>query len=246
MSEADFLVLQRQFAQQIRHPLDASLPMFDRRRMGVYQDLFYNNLEGFLAGCYPVLKEILVAHHHWEIITRDFMARHTCATPYFLQICEEFLQYLARDDIPLSLPEYAQSLAHWEWMELFADINDVEDSAATFNTPLLDGVARITNQAWLCQYAYPVHEISLLNSEPLPRDTYLLVYRHADKVGFLGLNPLSAMLFQTLQQNPQQQSCREILLHIASQSGLAVDTVLAGGLPILEQWKRMGVLIGTH
>lgn len=246
MSEADFAVLQRQFARQIRQPQENILPDYDQRRMAVYQDLFYNNLEGFLAGCYPVLKEILTVNNRWEMLTRDFMARHACTTPYFLQICEEFLVYLERNDLPLSLPDYSHDLAHWEWMELFADIFVAEDSQTAFNVALPDAVIRITELAWLCQYAYPVHQISAQHAAPQPADTYLLVHRHADKVGFMVLNPLSALLFQALQQNPQQQTCRQILLNLAEQTGLDAESVINGGLQILDQWKSAGILLGSY
>lgn len=246
MSEADFAVLQRQFAQQIRQPQDNILPEYDQRRMAVYQDLFYNNLEGFLAGCYPVLKEILTGNNRWEVLTRDFMARHACTTPYFLQICEEFLIYLERNDLPLALPDYSRDLAHWEWMELFADISVAQDNPAVFNAELPDAVVQITALAWLCQYTYPVHQISAQYAEPQPADTYLLVHRHADKVSFVVLNPLSALLFQALQQNSQQQSCSQILRNIAEQTGLDAERVINGGLQILDQWKAVGIVLGSY
>ena len=53
-----FIEVQQQFMDYIRDP---SLPMpegIEPRRMKVYRDLFFNNISGFVASAFPVLKSL--------------------------------------------------------------------------------------------------------------------------------------------------------------------------------------------
>jgi hypothetical protein len=61
--------------------------------MKVYNELLYNNLEGFLLACFPVCRKIL-GKRRWDRLARAFFRDHACHTPYFRQIPEEFLKYL--------------------------------------------------------------------------------------------------------------------------------------------------------
>jgi len=86
--------------------------------MAVYRRLFFNNLNSLLAKFFPVLRKIHT-DAHWHRFVRGFMQRHKAQTPYFLQLPEEFLDYLrsefepAGDDYP-----FLTELAHYEYAEL--------------------------------------------------------------------------------------------------------------------------------
>lgn len=242
---SELAALQRAFAANIRNPDRAPCAGLDKQRMGIYQELFYNNIEGFLAGCYPVLKEVLLQLGQWEKLTRLFLAEHACKTPYFLKICEEFLEYLRVARLPFTLPEYATHLAHWEWMELFADIYDGEEPPAAYNGDMLCSAVVITPLAWLCCYPYAVHSISAQQHKAEHSDTFLLIYRHADKVGFCELNALSATLFRVLQNNSERKALSALLAEIAADSGLDTCIVQQGGLKIIEQWQALGIVRQT-
>lgn len=238
--------LQRAFAAAIRDPQAAPVPQgLDKKRMGIYQDLFYNNIEGFLAGCYPVLKEISQNTQMWEKLVRGFVAGHACQTPYFLKICEEFLDYLQSDNVPVALPDYALHLAHWEWMELYADTHEADVSDGPWAADLLNAIPVISPLAWLCHYPCAVHEISARHIPSEHSQTFLLIYRHAEAVGFSQLNALSALLFERLQNNAAAQSAAGVLAEIAADSGLDRCIVLQGGAEILKQWQLCGVICKT-
>ena len=54
---AGFAALQYAFAGHIRDPEHMPVPDgVEPRRMAVYRDLFYNNVENFIANSFPVLR----------------------------------------------------------------------------------------------------------------------------------------------------------------------------------------------
>ena len=51
--------LQKDFAAHIRDPQSAVAPEgIEDRRMGIYRDLFFNNIRNFLSANFPVLKTL--------------------------------------------------------------------------------------------------------------------------------------------------------------------------------------------
>ena len=86
--------IQRAFAAHIREPdLHAAPAGIEDRRMKIYRELFYNNIEGFISSAFPVLRK-LYSDTDWHAMVRDFVHRHQSQTPYFLVISEEVLAYL--------------------------------------------------------------------------------------------------------------------------------------------------------
>lgn len=247
-TQQNFQTIQSQFAQTIRDPdNEKALGDFEPRRLKVYQELFYNNIESFAASSFPVLKEIL-SEENWHVLVRAFFIQHKCETPYFLEISEEFLAYLQSSMEEGNfdfLPEYAWQLAHWEWMELHADVADAKSSmliSKVSDEQLLTSRLQLSETAWCCAYDYPVHRISEENSAPEPVATYLMVYRNGqDEVGFNELNPLSAALFEAIRQNPDT-TAEELLTHLADQAGLDHQMVQQGGIAILSQWQNLCIL----
>ena len=118
----DFKSKQHEFAAYIRDPENNPVPAdVKEQRMDMYRELFFNNIEGFLSGNFPVLRKIL-NDRQWFALAQDFFAKHPCKTPYFSQIPEEFLDYLqnerdSSEDLPFML-----ELAHYEWVEMALSI----------------------------------------------------------------------------------------------------------------------------
>ena len=51
---------QYEFAAHIRDPEHKPAPDdIEDRRMGIYRELFYNNVEGFLSNSFPVLRKLM-------------------------------------------------------------------------------------------------------------------------------------------------------------------------------------------
>ncbi|WP_173586115.1 DNA-binding domain-containing protein, partial [Methylogaea oryzae] len=110
---------QQRFSAYIRDPESNPAPDdVAPRRMAMYRELFYNNVESFLSGNFPVLRS-LYGDGAWHALAQDFFARHRCRTPYFYAIPEEFLAFLRDErDRQHDDPPFLQELAHYEWAEM--------------------------------------------------------------------------------------------------------------------------------
>ncbi|MCA1805873.1 MAG: putative DNA-binding domain-containing protein, partial [Xanthomonadaceae bacterium] len=246
-----FIRRQYEFAAHIRDPEHHPRPTdVEDRRMAIYRELFFNNVNGFLSSSFPVLRSLL-DDDDWTDLARDFFARHQCHTPLFLEIPREFLQYLeqereARDEDPPFLHE----LAHYEWLELALAVAEDPEPEAGIDPDgdLLNGQPRLSPLAWAFRYEYPVHRIGpdFQPDAPEPNGVFLLVYRDPDdKVHFLELNPVSARLFSLLRDEPGITG-RIALERIASELGHArPEVVTKGGLEVLGQWCAWGIVSGT-
>ncbi len=250
-AKPEFMQRQYEFAAHIRDPEHNQAPAhLEDRRMKIYRDLFYNNVEGFLSSGFPVLRE-LMNDTQWHALARDFFAHHQCHSPLFLEISREFLNYLEQergerpDDFPFLL-----ELAHYEWVELALSIADSEAAAVAAEPQgdMLDSTPVLSPLAWPLSYRYPVHQISpdFIPDKPGEQTTYLLVYRdNSDEVGFIELNQVSARLFALLQED-SMRSGRKALVMIADElQHPDPDTVISGGEQILQEWRQRGIILGT-
>ena len=250
-TKPEFMQRQYEFAAHIRDPEHNKVPAhLEDRRMKIYRDLFYNNVEGFLSNSFPVLRE-LMDDNNWHALARDFFAHHRSHSPLFLEISREFLNYLEQergerpDDFPFLL-----ELAHYEWVELAVSIADIADQTVAVDPQgdILDGTPLLSPVAWPLSYRYPVHQISLdfIPDTPGEQITYLLVYRDdRDEVGFIELNQVSARLFALLQED-SARSGRAALLMIADElQHPDPDAVVSGGTQILQEWQQRGIILGA-
>jgi hypothetical protein len=248
---APFQRRQYAFAAHIRDPQRYPRPEdVEERRMAVYRELFYNNVEGFLASGFPVLRR-LYADDDWHRMARDFFARHRSRSPYFLEITQEFLQYLRKERQPRPEdPPFVMELAHYEWVELALAISEEEPAweAIDPHGDLLEGRPALSPTAWLLSYQYPVHRIGEFRPEaPGEQPTFLMAFRDTrDQVSFMELNPVTARLLALMKERPQATG-REILGHIADEMRHPnPDAVLEGGRQTLTQLHSAGVVLGTY
>lgn len=250
------------FAAHIRDPQHTPRPAdVDARHMGIYRDLFFNNLDGFLADTLPVLHSLLDATH-WEALIRDFMVRHRAHSPYFLDIPREFLSYLDQErgaHSPEQFPEqfqdppFLRELAHYEWIELALSVHDAEIDLADIdrNGDLLENHPLLSPLAWPLQYRFPVQRIGAdyRPTEPPAEPTHLLVYRDAeDTVRFLELNPVSARLLNLLAEHVDDTAYtgRQALETIARElRHPQPEHVIAHGVEQLRDWQARGIILGT-
>jgi uncharacterized protein len=246
-----FIRRQYEFAAHIRDPENHSRPAdVEDRRMAIYRELFFNNVEGFLSNSFPVLRSLL-DDDDWTALARDFFAHHQCHTPLFLEIPREFLQYLEQErDTREEDPPFLYELAHYEWLELALSVaEDPEpDTGVDPEGDLLAGHPQLSPLAWTFRYEYPVHRISpeFQPEAPEPNGVFLLVYRDdEDKVHFLELNPVSARLFALLRDEPVL-SGHDALQRIAEELGHPDPKVVQeGGRNILTQWRDRGIVRGV-
>lgn len=246
-----FMRSQLEFARHIRDPDHRPRPLdVDERRMAVYRDLFFNNIESFISTGFPVLRT-LYDDHGWQRLVRAFFVTHRCHTPYFMEIAQEFLGYLESEhQATPSDPPFLWELAHYEWVELALQIEDESAAVSDLdpNRDLLDSVPVMSSLAWVLTYRYPVHRIGrdFQPQEAPPQPTFLLVLRDRnDRIRFNEINAVSARLLTLLQDNTTHTG-RELLQTIADElQHPDPETVQRGGLQLLQDFQAQGVILGA-
>ena len=249
--EFGFMQTQKLFTQSIRDPDKYKGPDdINAKRMTVYQELFYNNIENFLSSAFPVIRTIY-KDEHWHLMVRDFIRKHVCGSPYFLQIAEEFLDYLQQERVPQAEdPAGLLELAHYEWAELALSISEDEQPAVEVDSQgdLLTGHPVLSPLAWLLMYQYPVHRMSkdYLPDEVPEQPTCLMMYRNVeDEIQFMEINVVTARLISQLEQG-LRTSGREILQDIAGQLNVTdADSIVSAGLDSLISLRSRGIILGT-
>lgn len=250
----DFIKKQFEFTNHIRDPEHKSAPPeIEDRRMAIYRELFYNNLESFVADTCPIFRS-LVEDDYWENLVRDFFIKHRCHSPLFLDICKEFIDYLQQeretneDDLPFML-----ELVHYEWVELALYIaeDSIDFTAIDPNGDLLNSAPIISPVAWPLSYTYPVHKISkeFQPNKDQTEPTFLVVYRDRTlEVEFLEINPVTARLLELIMQNEDEKLTGiEILKLIAKELGHEEPGhIINAGVDIMQDLQAAGVLLGTE
>jgi len=243
---------QYEFTAHIRDPEKNALPAeIEDRRMAIYRELLYNNIEGFIASGFPVLKEIY-NDENWHRMVRDFFANHQSKSPYFLEISQEFIGYLQNERQPQPEdPAGLIELAHYEWVELALHVSDESISMDNINAngDLLTQQPVFSPVAWPLAYQFPVHT---MGPDNLPKETpeqpsYLVVYRNRnDEVRFLEINPVTARLIGLLQEN-EDFTGLDAIEHINREMNHPdPEVVKQGGLTALQELQQYGIILGTR
>ncbi len=240
------------FTAHIRDPEKNKIPDgIEDRRMGIYRELLYNNIEGFISSGFPVIREIYT-DENWNKMVRDFFANHESHSPYFLEISQEFLAYLeneraTQDEDPAGLLE----LAHYEWVEMALHVSDdeIDMDGINANGDLLTRHPVFSSLAWPLVYQFPVHTMGPENlPEATPEQpTYLVVYRdRKDKVRFLETNPVTARLISLLQDNENFTGTDAIDYITKEMNHPNPEIVHQGGKAALEELQQHGIILGTQ
>lgn len=252
VANTNFKEVQYAFTAHLRDPENNPAPDgIENRRMEIYRDLFYNNIEGFLARGFPVIRSIY-NDEDWHRMVRDFFSRHQSQSPYFLEISQEYLAYLQNEREPQNEdPAGLLELAHYEWAELALNVLDetINLDGIDVNGDLLTGHPVLSPVAWPLSYQFPVHKMGpdYLPEQAPEQATYLVVYRNRnDKVKFMEINAVTARLLYLL-VNDENISGQQALEQIAQEMNHPKpDTVMDGGLTALQNLQSNGIIIGIR
>ena len=247
MTEPLFQVTQRAFCAHMRDPdINAAPAAIEDRRLAIYRNLVFNNIESFLGSAFPILKSIINGEK-WSQMVRDFISLHECQTPYFLKISEEFIKYLELNSE--QYPSFMLELAHYEWVELALDVSQQDiPSHPPHEAHVLDDMALISPLAWRLSYRYPVHKMGpgyveqeLKDTDPL---TFLIVYRNRDlKVGFIESNAVTFRLLDIIES--EALSGRAAILKLAKEIQHSdLNSLLAFGAEVLYSLAGKDVIYG--
>lgn len=185
------------FSHWLRQPTTATLPMgIEARRMQVYRDLVFNNIESFLAHSYPIAIAML-PEDDWDFLVAVFFQYGQCDSPYYYDISMHFRDFLdqhmaetdaatlnGRDVTPniraiaLRAP-WLRELLHYEWMALYVDMAETNWQPRVAER---DDALTLRTSCWVLGYQYAVHTWSVDEhpAEPSPQPTCLLIYRTSD------------------------------------------------------------------
>lgn len=247
---SDYREALKQFSGAIRDPEGQPHSRVEARRMKIYQDLFYNNLNNFLSNNFPVLKS-LMPERWWQREVRGFMQHHRCESPLFSEIGREYIDYVSSAQRPTTPedPPFMAELLHYEWVELALQIAPSPETPTGLSEDLLNHHPVMSPLAWVLEYDYPVHQIApdFQPSQPPEQPTWVLVYRSRDqKVAFMALNAFSARLLALLEQAPEK-SGRMLLEQLLEESpGVDPHALMTGGEMLLQQLQDLGVLLGAR
>ena len=245
MTDTSFQASQLTMARYLRDPDHQPPPKgVEERRLKVYEELVYNNIEGFISGGFPVLRT-LYEDADWHGLVRIFIDQHRCHTPYFLHISQEFLAFLMQDFRPRPCdPPFIAELAHYEWVELALDVSEEEVPDPSVVIDILVAVPQLSPLAWSLSYQFPVHRIGpgfkpVEATDPV----YLLVYRNRkDEVRFMELNVTSARLLEMVKAN-ESETAAELLANLAGELRMERETVLAFGAELLVQLIEQSIVV---
>lgn len=246
---------QLQLSAYLRDPgLHPPPPGIEERRLAIYRELFFNNIEGLLAGSFPVIRKTL-GQAAWLVLVRQFYALHRCHTPLFAEVAAEFVHFLQqRAGETTADPAWLAELAHYEWVELALQIADtaipahdpLEAAGAELGQRLLDGVPVLSPFAWPLAYQWPVPRIGPGHqSDALPpTPTLLLVRRDRDyEIRFAELSPLVYRLIEHLQSTTL--TGRQALTALATEAGVEdVPAFLEQGQSMLQRMHAEGSVLG--
>lgn len=236
----DFQQRQLDFAAHIRNPELHPVPVgIDARRMRVYAELFFDNIQGFLSNTFPVTRS-LHDRDGWHALVRDFFHRHRSASPLFLEIPEEFLLWLRDERDAADDPPWLRELCHYEWVELALDIAEYDWPAAPAEGDLLAGLPVVSPLVETLSYRWPVHEIGPDHRPETPpaTPTWLVVNRdRQDRVRFMASNAVTVRLLDLLRAG-EVSSGRAALETIAGELGRSdVETLVEAGRATLEDLR---------
>tara|TARA_B110000444_G_scaffold251086_1_gene278435 strand:- start:982 stop:1743 length:762 start_codon:yes stop_codon:yes gene_type:complete len=243
---------QKQMTAYLRDP-DQHLPPegIEQRRLDIYKNLVYNNIEGFISSTFPVLKS-LYSDSNWYTLVRRFIADHQCKTPYFFEISQEFIKFLPTLVITENdHPSFLVELAHYEWVELAVDI--AEECIGAKNeeaTDFLSKVPVVSNLAWSLAYQYPVHQIGpdFQPTEATGQPTYLIVYRNREKdVQFIESNSVTARLLELIRDNAEGNNLQHLLITLSNEISAPNERqIISFGCELIEDFFERGIIIYCH
>ena len=233
------------FVEAIRNPEKALPPPgVHVDQMRIYRELFFSNIEGFLASGFPILKKVMASA--WNALVDDFFSCHRADTPFFIEIGREFVRYLSEERGRQSGdPVFIAELAHFEWVELHLFVHEGVLRLSEGQTPELFPQSRIrlSEVALPLAYRYPVHHIDAATDFELPESpTFFLAYRDIhESVTFKELNWPTYRLIELLMTRPGS-TIEALLSEVAAETSLDLASMRPFGLELFLQLLHEGAI----
>jgi len=244
--------LQYRFTASIRDPERNPAPDgIEDRRMAIYRDLVYSNMESFVSSNFPVIRS-LYDDAAWSAFTHEFLREHRCHSPLFPEFAREFLRWLeVRQEHGRGDPPWLLELAHYEWAELALALDESEIGQVAHDPDgdPVSGVPVVSPLACVLGYRFPVHLIkaSFRPQETPAQPTWILLVRDRDDdVRFHEINALSTMLIERLRENTtlSGEQCVDALL--ADRPADEAAALRPAGIALLRELRSFEAILGTR
>jgi len=241
----DFSTVQQSFIDYIKEP-SRPLPVgTEARRMRIYRDLFFNNIEGFISSGFPVLKS-LYSPDAWLALVQEFFVIHDCQSPIFIDIAQEFVIFLQSEyELKEQDPRFLLELAHYEYMELVVSVAKDNPSQVHITESVDTECLCLSDTAKVLQYSYDVEHISEHYQPELPTPTpqYFCLYRDSeDEVVFLRLNPLAAQVLGYLSQSERVSFDNLVAWLVSAYPAMEESILIKGCREMIEGLANKGVI----
>ncbi|PMG76282.1 DUF2063 domain-containing protein [Shewanella sp. 10N.286.51.B7] len=242
----NFIDTQQSFMDYIRDPSNPLPDGLTLERMTVYRELFFNNVDGFVSGAFPVLKS-LYTDDAWRKLIQAFFVSFDCKTPIFIEISQEFIAFLQTCYQTVDYdPAFMVELAHYEWLELYiATVFDNENEQPLSAEMITELPLSLSSKATVTQYHYEVQHISVdyQPTEPSEQAYSFCVYRDVDdEVVFLQLNPLTAQVLGFISQTDNCYLSDIIGWLQTSYPQMSSEALSNGCLQMLQQLAEKGII----
>ena len=230
------------FAAHLRDPTaHAPPPGIEDRRLAIYRELVFANVEGLLGGGFPVLRSLL-AESDWLALVRAFLRDHRATSPLFPELPREFVRFLQSRD---SDPPWCVELAHYEWIEVALDYAEADPPApAAPDFDPLTAPLQASPLAWPLAYAWPVHRLAPghVPDAPPPEPTCLLVQR--DPTGRVRFHEIGRVAFHLIERASTHPGLTGAAHLVAMANDAGVDAIAfrAQAEPLLRELAAAGVL----
>ena len=257
------------YGRYLRQPSMVKRPKnIPARASKIYEELFFNNICGFINNCFPVAKS-LFTNDEWLTLSRSFFCDWRCHTPYFSEIPKEFVHYIQQGQHHLSHYLWLCELVEYEWLELEVDTsnavplarhllhntatsNKATNNTATNNKATTPEKTNTNTQLYANptlrnrSFEWPVHRICPEFIPVTPEATFLAVYRDTNhRVQFMAMNAITYALLEIIISKPcTAQNALGQLAQAINHPEPA--QILTFGLPIITDFLQRGMLVSTQ
>jgi hypothetical protein len=244
LPEGDLATLQETFTRHLRDPERVPIPeRLSPRRVAVYRELVFENIFSLLSNFFPVISS-LFPEAQWRALVAEFIRDFKAETPYFPQLGQEFIFFLAERASKVEGKPFLLELAHYEAMELELYLSEELSGEVLSADDLHTGALRLSPLAMPLSYHFPVHQINpdfqpqLATAQP----TFLLMFRDDnDNVRFFELQNLNFQLISSIQNSPGN-TAQQHLSALFPNKDLTTEQFLAQGQHVLKQFNDLRLL----
>jgi len=239
---------QQQLTDFIRNRETTTLPVsVDSERAAIYRRLVSGNLLSLVEKTFPRAWPLLV-REQWQDLIDSFLLIERSQTPFFYEIAEVFLSFVAsQSDYEKEYP-FLVELMHYEWIELALDISSIElpPRSAHVHNPL-EHIPQVSPLAWPLVYQYPVHRMDgSFDSSDMPAvpTCFIACRKRDDSVVMMEVSASTCALVELLEAESGLTGAAA-LRAIADRHPLkSVDQFLAEGDVLLRQLYEQDIIIG--